>query len=495
MSLLMPELERQLRSAARERGAEHDRRSRRRIPAVGLLSLALSVVVVAAVAVPTILLLGHRSPRTAAAAGGGVPQPIPSETTGLERCRPPFGAFRTGRASSVPPGATATAYVVEAQGSLAGHSWSLLARRGENGLQAVEDGRLRLDGRPYGMCPGAPNPAEFSLIDAGAHGIVYGYIADPGSYTIHLHPGPFATRPLLRKVLGGTFFIQALPEPACSYPSLTLTASTSGASFQHFYSFGRCTAGQQVATTGGHGSWGGKLLPRPQLRGPGGGRVTPHGIPTLSQLLANFAVLRRPQTAADRSWTPPPPTRYARSLPSLTRLAGTLPDGTRIFLTVQRYTGPGWPSVYRVGSYELDINIVAATGDNTYSTNFGPNVNYTVFPLSSAPAPILFRHGSAGPTAPAWASIIPDGVSSVRWTFECQNAHCARRQLTVTVGVHENVAAASIPATEPKHGSSAAPRGLWQPTAAVWYGRGGRVLATYGRPANNLSAPPFIKTR
>jgi hypothetical protein len=495
MSLLMPELERQLRTAARARGAEHNRRSRRKIPGLGLLTLALSVVVVAAVAVPTILLLGHRSPRTATAAGGGIPQPIPGETTRIERCGPPFGAFGTGQASSVPSGASGTAYVVEAQGSLAGHIWSLLARRGENGLQAVEDGRLRLDGRPYGMCPGAPNPAEFSLIDAGAHGIVYGYIADPGSYTIRLHPRPIATRPLLRRVLGGTFFIQALPKPACSYPSLTLTASTSGASFQHFYSFGRCTAGEQVAITGGYGSWGGKLLPRPHLRGPGGGRVTPHGIPTPSQLLANFAVLRRPQTAADRSWRPPPPASYARSLPSLTRLAGTLPDGTRIFLTVQRYTGPGWPSVYPVGSYELDINIVPATGHNTYSTNFGPNVNYTVFPLSSTPARILVRHGSDGPTAPAWASIIPDGVSSVRWTFECQAARCAQRQVTVTVGVHENVAAASIPATEPKHGSSPAPSRPWQPTATAWYGRGGRVLATYGLSANNLSAPPFIKTR
>ena len=263
MTLLMPELERQLRAAARARGAQNDRRPRRRIPGLGPLMLALSVVAVAAVALPAILLIGHRSPSTAAPAGGGIPRAIPGETTSFETCRGRFSRFRTTQAPSVLSGAFRATYVLEAQGSLAGHNWRLFARRGENGLQAVEDGRLGLDGRAYGMCPGAPNPAEFSLIDAGAHGIVYGYIADPGNYTISLHLGPNASKPRLRNVLGGTFFIQALPKSACSYPSLTLTATTSGANFQHFYSFGRCTPGQQVALTGGHGSWGGKLCRRP----------------------------------------------------------------------------------------------------------------------------------------------------------------------------------------------------------------------------------------
>ena len=481
MNLLMPELERQLRAAARARGAEPDRRPRRRIPGLAPLMVALSVVTVAAVALPAILLLGHR-PRTTAAAGGGIPRPIPGETTSFETCRGRISRFGTSQAPSVRSGASRATYVLEARGSLAGHIWSLFARRGENGLQAVEDGRLGLDGRAYGMCPGAPNPAEFSLIDAGAHGIVYGYIADPGNYTISLHPGPNASTPLLRKVLGGTFFIQALPKSACSYHSLTLTASTSGANFQHFYSFGRCTPGQQVALNGGHGSWSGKLLPPPLLNN----RVTAaDGIPTLSQLLANFAALRRPQTAADRSWQPPPSGRYARSLPRLTRLAGTLPDGTRIFLTVQRYTGPGWPSVYPVGSYELDVNIVPANGKYVDSTNFGPNVNYTVFPLSSSP-PGAVRQGLAGSSAPTWASIIPNGVSRVRWTFACTPAGCAQRRETVVVPVHENVAAALIPATQPERGSSHTLRRIWQPVTITWYGRGGRVVASYGQSATIL---------
>lgn len=490
MSLLMPELERQLRAAARARGTEHARRPSRRVPGVGPLMVALSVVAVVAVALPAVLLLGHRSPRTTAPASGGIPRLIPGEATSFETCGRRSSRLRTGQAPSVRSGASQAAYIVESQGSLAGHTWSLFARRGENGLQAVEDGRLRLDGRAYGMCPGAPNPAEFSLIDAGAHGIVYGYIADPGNYTIRLQPGPKDSAPLWRKVLGGTFFIQALPKPACSYHSLTLTASASGAHFQHFYSFGRCVPGEEVATGGGHGSWGGRLLPPPLLHL----RVTaPHGIPTLSQLLANLAVLRRPQTADDRSWQFPRSGPYSRSLPRLTRLAQTLPDGTRIFLTVQRYTGPGWPTVYPVGGYELDLSIVPAGSNNVGSTNFGPNVNYTVFPLSSTPLG-GFHRGPAGSSTPAWASIIPNGVSRVRWTFVCSPPRCAQRPVTVSVPVHNNVAAALIPGTQSELGPSRAIGRDWEPMKIIWYGAGGRVVARYSRAAMNLSAPPFIET-
>lgn len=489
MSLLMPELERQLRAAARARGAEHDRRPRRRIPGLGPILITLSLAAVAAVALPAILLLGHRGPSTTAAARGAIPQPIPGQRTAFETCTGRLSLLRTSRAPSVLSKASRAGYVVEAQGSLAGHAWSLFARSGENGFQAVEDGRFGLDGRAYGMCPGAPNPAEFSLIDAGAHGIVYGYIADPGSYTISLHLGPNASTPLLREVLGGTFFIQVLPKPACSYPSLTLTARTSGATFEHTYSFGRCAPGQQVVLTGGHGSRGGKRLPPPRLNDG----LPAHGIPTLSQLLANFAILGHPATPADRSWGPPPSGRYARLLPRLTRLARTLPDGTRVFLTVQRYTGPGWPSVYPVGSYELDLNIVPANGNDVDSTNYGPNVNYTVFPLTSAP-PGAVRRGRGWSGAPTWASIIPNGVSRVRWTFACPLARCAQREVTVIVPVHENVAAALIPGTEPELGSPHTLRRIWQPVMVTWYGPGGRVLASYGQSGGNLSAPPFIKT-
>jgi hypothetical protein len=224
-------------------------------------------------------------------------------------------------------------------------------------------------------------------------------------------------------------------------------------------------------------------------------RVTADTIPTLSQLLTNFAVLRRSQTAADHSWHTPPAGPDARSLTRLTRLARTLPDGTRVFLTVERYTGPGWPSVYPVGSYELNIYIVPANANDSFGTNFGPNVNYNVFPLSSSLPPGAAGPGSPAPEAPTWASIIPNGVFRVRWTFQCLGVRCTQRHLTVRVRVHQNVAAATIPSTQPERGSSRIPGRFWQPEKITWYAQGGRMVASFGHSPNNLSAPPFLQTR
>ncbi|HUB05340.1 MAG TPA: hypothetical protein VMA76_09715 [Solirubrobacteraceae bacterium] len=76
----------------------------------------------------------------------------------------------------------------------------------------------------------------------------------------------------------------------------------------------------------------------PSSRHPSTGQATA-AVPTLQQLLANFAVLRRPQTAADRSWQPDPDPG-ARSLPEATRLARTLPGGNRVFVSLEKLTAP-----------------------------------------------------------------------------------------------------------------------------------------------------------
>ncbi len=297
MSLLIPELERQLRAAARARRSEQEQRLRRWVPGLGQLMLALGVLAVAAIVVPAVLLLGYRGSTTTAPPGGGIPHPVPGEAPGIETCkRPSGGPIRgSGQAPEVLSRAARAAYVMEARGSLDGHTFSLLAKRGENGFRAIEDGRLVLDGKAYGMCPGFANPAEFSLIDTGVHGIAYGYIASPGDYRISLHLGPSIPAPLTRHVLGGTLFIQALPKSACSYHSLTLTAQASSGSryahFQHFLSFGRCTPGQLVALTGGQGGWGGTLLqPPPPINGRS----------PVAEQLSLLGVLRRPPGTLDR---------------------------------------------------------------------------------------------------------------------------------------------------------------------------------------------------
>jgi hypothetical protein len=62
-----------------------------------------------------------------------------------------------------------------ATGTAGGLPWSLWASRGSPGVVSVEQGGLVVNGRWYGMCPGAPNPAEFELLNAGSVGLIYGY--------------------------------------------------------------------------------------------------------------------------------------------------------------------------------------------------------------------------------------------------------------------------------------------------------------------------------
>lgn len=234
---------------------------------------------------------------------------------------------------------------------------------------------------------------------------------------------------------------------------------------------------------------------RSSTSSPSPTRSTERSVPTLGQLLANFAVLRRPQTAADRSWQPDTPVN-ARGVPRFTRLARRLPNGDRVFLSIERFTQA--PGGHRppASSYSLDIDIVSPHG-NDAGTSFGPNVNYTVVPISSISS--LGLRAAAG-KVPTWASIIPDGVTRVRWRFGCPQGHghaarCGQqRPVTVTAPVRGNVAAASVPGTSEICTQSH--RLCRVPVAITWYGTDGRVLASY-RPfaMHNLTAPPFITTR
>ena len=60
-----------------------------------------------------------------------------------------------------------------------------------NGSAALEDAGVILDGHEYGICPGAPNPAEFELIDppGGGNGIVIGVSGYDGSAKVKLSVG------------------------------------------------------------------------------------------------------------------------------------------------------------------------------------------------------------------------------------------------------------------------------------------------------------------
>jgi YVTN family beta-propeller protein len=141
-----------------------------------------------------------------------------------------------------------------ATGTAGGVPWSLWASRGSPGVISVEQGGLVVNGRWYGMCPGAPNPAEFELLNAGSVGLIYGYVANPGAYKIHLSASIPA--PQVFRVRGGTFFIGTLPRSACDYSTVVLNAVTLGVDDMHTFNFSQpCRVNQLVTTSGGFGSW------------------------------------------------------------------------------------------------------------------------------------------------------------------------------------------------------------------------------------------------
>ena len=175
----------------------------------------------------------------------------PDLTTTIENCNPDPTRVLSG---SLTHALTASSAEV-ANGTVDGQPWSLWARKGTPGTAGIEAGALVIAGRWYGLCPGAPNPAEFELIDNKNRGIAYGYVANPGPYTITFSPG--TTLPISddHRMRGGTFFIDALPHPACSYPSLQLVASTPAVNDLRYQSFGTCQNNKLATVTGGHGSW------------------------------------------------------------------------------------------------------------------------------------------------------------------------------------------------------------------------------------------------
>jgi YVTN family beta-propeller protein len=142
-----------------------------------------------------------------------------------------------------------------ASGSIAGQVWSLWAAKGSSGVSGVENGGLVFGGRWYGLCPGAPNPAEFELLNAGARGLTYGYVGNPGHYGITFTPGKEVSALQVRRVMGGTFFIGQLARSACVYSSLTLYARTRSVTDMHQLDFGGCRANHLATIQGGQGSW------------------------------------------------------------------------------------------------------------------------------------------------------------------------------------------------------------------------------------------------
>ena len=139
-------------------------------------------------------------------------------------------------------------------------AWSLWASKGVVDPYGIEQGGLVLNGRWYPLCRhglSAGPGGDFDLVDAGAHGIVYGYIQHPTKVTIRLGNHSPRWTPQSAQLPGTTFFIFQLPRSACAYHGLAVNAwqGKHWGGYENA-SFGTCQPNQIVSTTGGSGSWG-----------------------------------------------------------------------------------------------------------------------------------------------------------------------------------------------------------------------------------------------
>jgi DNA-binding beta-propeller fold protein YncE len=186
---------------------------------------------------------------------GSAGSPVPSSSAGgLANTQDECSAGPTNADSGRPAAAMTRSAVRVAAGTTGGLPWSLWASTGSAGVVSIEQGGLVVNGRWYGMCPGAPNPAEFELLNAGHVGLVYGYVANPGAYSVRLSGSIPAPRAL--QVRGGTFFVGQLPRSACAYRTVILNATSKSINDMHQLDFGgSCRSGQLAAVTGGQGAW------------------------------------------------------------------------------------------------------------------------------------------------------------------------------------------------------------------------------------------------
>lgn len=399
-------------------------------------------------------------------------------------------------------------------GSIDGHAWSVWSKNGVKGGPGLEEGGVIIDGVAHGLCAGFPNPAEMELLDptGGGDAIAYGVVGYPGAAKVAIYTSTAGTFDA-KKLVGSTtsevangvgFFITRLSRSACDLSALELNTASASYATEHNLGFAtnHCSAGQLVPINASQGIWQLPAKDFPNHYGSGGGRggggggstgenIDPVGAaPTEAQLLANFAVLRRPQDSLDRRWHPNCDCGHAaRQLGNLTRFVGATGHGSyRIYFDVEQFISPGQDNL-PAGSFDLNVDAVQRNG-NVSSSSFGPNTQFTVWPFT--PYPNL------------WVSVVPDGVASVTWTFTCSRAQARARfatcskpgSQTIQAPVINNLAARQVTVLDgcrrmvgpPQFPHCPGPRA----TSVVWRAADGRVVATF--PGfGNLPAPPFVK--
>ncbi len=183
----------------------------------GRIAMAIALAVPLAIAVLAIALLSvsrdsGRHPATSARPARGL-------ASSGGNCRIPP---RTSAAS--PPMTAGADGMIRASGRVSGVPWQLRVKPGVALPGAIAHGRLLLGADHYGLCSQEPVPVPFGLVNAGSHGIVYGYLTTGGgAFRVTIWSG---NTPLASSIAETDFFIGALPRDACAYRALTVTATS-----------------------------------------------------------------------------------------------------------------------------------------------------------------------------------------------------------------------------------------------------------------------------
>jgi len=201
------------------------------------------------------------------------------------------------------------------------------------------------------------------------------------------------------------------------------------------------------------------------------GRAPVSSVRTLEAVLG---VLRRPQTAADRSYPVHPSPRGRQGppevIPKLTRLAATITTPTagqmRVFVIVRKLpTGRMLASPEKPGADVVSAVAVAADGE--LQNGSGALTAATLDSPSAVGSGSYTPGATVNPNRGVTVGIVPDGVTRVKWIFTGAAFGVSHpREVTVYPQVGSNVAVAPI---KPGEGPLA---------HATWYGAAGQVIAS-----------------
>jgi hypothetical protein len=204
------------------------------------------------------------------------------------------------------------------------------------------------------------------------------------------------------------------------------------------------------------------------------GSDLPAGLPrTARSLVARIAVLRRPQTAADR--LPAPALMQARKLdpslvPSLTRFATTVDAGSGPLAAIRAYVTLSTANVPTGSFASVGVALVSSTPSArllALSGGMAPGAGA----LFSQPSDVLtVVVGRRSVRTSLWLAVLRDGVASARWVFTPFPAGTGP-DVTVFPRIENNVAIAP-----------GAPAG-GNLVSATWYATNGRVLSSFSDAA------------